>query len=72
MKFKYQAPKEPSILDMRNVKKFAWFPVYCKDHVVWLESYISIQQYQCDIRLYHGLNRITERAWKEIDRKEIS
>ena len=71
MKFKFDSPEEPTLGDTRIVKKFAWFPVYCKDHVVWLESYSSIQQYESVLPWHHG-EYFSHHKWREIDRKEIS
>lgn len=31
--------------DTREVVRFAFFPTVCGDYVVWLEKYISIEEY---------------------------
>ena len=70
MKFKIENTKEPMLGDTRTIRKFAWFPVCCEDYVVWLESYLSVQQYQrSDELCYDGYSYY---RWNEIDRREIS
>lgn len=36
----------PKFGDKRHVRKFAWFWTRCGDFTVWLEHYISVQEFR--------------------------
>jgi hypothetical protein len=65
MKFKIGNEDDPILGDTRTIRRFAWLPVYCKDHIVWFEDYESVQKYS----FVETLQRTPD--WVEIDRKEI-
>lgn len=53
----------PQFGDSRTVRKFAWVPTQCDEYTVWLEYYMSNQEY--------GVVNFAELDWIEIDRKPI-
>ena len=69
MKFKIENENDPILGDIRTVRRFAWLPVFCKDHIVWFEDYESVQRY-CFVAKKSKPD-YSHFTWLEIDRKEI-
>jgi hypothetical protein len=66
MRWKTKLKPRPNINDVRERKRFAWLPVACGDVTVWLEPYISVEQYNLE---WSYSNRSTIKAWRQISRK---
>jgi len=80
---RFKSKIDPKVGDRREVKKFAIFPKRIGDQIIWLENYISVQQFENYVWYYDEVVSsgiiyekyrtvpIQDTRWREIDRKII-
>lgn len=66
-------PKEG---DVKEVRRFAWWPRKVGDKLIWLERFIVVSKFTVRERIHdfrqYGIMKVTGGGWDEIEEKLIT